>query len=292
MESLQAIPGPHLNSFCDGLIDAGISRVPPVDSGLHHLPYHGSVETHLGLLESCRTVIKKMSEDPRIRGAAMPTLFHPDLHKRNIFVSEEDPTIITAIIDWQSASIEPAFWYADEIPDFASVYAHPTLQGELEPGSERCAKAFDVCTRFLTPKLSGPRLMNEALFRPFRYCYRTWKDGAVALRHELIQTSQQWKQLGFAGSCPFTLPEAEELAIHWKEYRTFEAAHDLKRNLSSLLDTASDGWVPTEDWESKRLAQRELFDGMLQAVLSNEDPDDDEPIRNEKDLRAIWPFDL
>lgn len=32
-----------------------------------------------------------------------------------------------------------------------------------------------------------------------------------------------------------------------------------------------------------------MLDRMLQAVLTNNDPDDDEPIRDEKDLRDIWP---
>ncbi len=233
-----------------------------------------------------------MSGDPRIRDAAAPTLLHPDLHKRNIFVSDDDPAVITGIIDWQSTSIEPAFWYADEVPDFASPVAHSSLENQLEPNSERCAKAFDVCSQFLVPKLSGPRLMDEALFRPFRYCYRTWKDGLVAFRHELIETSLRWKELGLAGSCPFPTPTPEELAIHQREYRTFEAAHDLRNNLSSLLNTASDGWVPPEDWEATELAHREVFNGMLQAVLSNESPDDDEPIKDEGDLRAIWPFDI
>jgi hypothetical protein len=233
-----------------------------------------------------------MSEDRRIRNAATPTLFHPDLHKRNIFVSDDDPTIITGIIDWQSSSIEPAFWYANEIPDFARPVAHPSLKDQLEPNSERCAKAFNICTQFLVPKLSGPRLMDEALFRPFRYCYRTWKDGAVAFRHDLIETSQHWKELGFAGSCPFPIPAPEELAAHQKEYKTFEAAHDLRYNLSSLLNTASDGWVPPEDWEATESAAKEMLDGMLQAVLTNENPDDDEPIKDEGDLRKIWPFDL
>lgn len=35
-----------------------------------------------------------------------------------------------------------------------------------------------------------------------------------------------------------------------------------------------------------------MFKGILQAVLENEDLDDDEPIRNEGDLREIWSFDL
>jgi Phosphotransferase enzyme family len=264
-----------------------------VDPELHNRPsYHGSVEAHLRLLESGRAVIKSMSEDLRIWDAATPTLFHPDLHKRNIFVSDDDPTVITGIIDWQSSSIEPAFWYADEVPDFATPIAHPSLKNQLEPNSERCAKAFEVCTRFLIPKLASPRLMDEALFRPFRYCYRTWRDGAVAFRHDLIKTSERWKELGLAGFCPYPLPTPEEVADHQKEYKYFEAAHDLRYNLASLLKTASDGWAPPEDWEATELAHRELFEGMLQAVLSNKNPDDDEPIKDERDLREIWPFDI
>jgi hypothetical protein len=71
----------------------------------------------------------------------------------------------------------------------------------------------------------------------------------------------------------------------------FEAIQDLRNNLSSLLNTASDGWVPPEDWEAAKSAHREVFEGMLQAVLTNGHPDDDEPI-NDGDLRAIWRFDM
>ena len=233
-----------------------------------------------------------MSNNPRIRDAATPTLFHPDLNKRNIFVSDNDPTIITGIIDWQSSSIEPAFWYADEVPDFATPIARPSLGNQLEPNSERCAKAYEVCTQFLVPKLAGPRLMDEAFFRPFRYCYRTWRDGAVAIRDELMKTSERWKELGLSGFCPYPLPTTKEVAVHQTEYKYFVAAHDLRYNLANLLNAASDGWVPLEDWEATKVAHTELFEGMLQAVLSNKNPDDDEPIKDERDLRDIWPFDI
>lgn len=69
----------------------------------------------------------------------------------------------------------------------------------------------------------------------------------------------------------------------------FEAAQNLKQDLSSLLDSASDGCVPPEKWEAKT-QNLELFRGMLQAVLENRDPD--EPIRDENDLGDIWPSDL
>ncbi|KAA8645909.1 aminoglycoside phosphotransferase family protein [Aspergillus tanneri] len=274
--------GPWLSigEYCDGLIDAGLSRVPPVDAEPEKRPiYYGSAKTHLGLLECARSVLKQMAMDPRIRNSATPVLFHPDLHIRNIFVSEDNPSVITSIIDWQAASIEPAFWYSNKIPDFAT-------------GSETCTKAFELSSQFLTPKLSGPRLMNDSLFRPFRYCYRTWKDGAVALRHEIIKTTRLWKELGFKGQCPYSLPAPEELANHEKEYKLFEAAQHLRTDLSGLLNTASDGWVPSDSWKATKIAHKELFDGMLQAVLSNPDLDDDEPVKDELTLRSIWPFDI
>jgi hypothetical protein len=184
-------PGPELSAYCDGLIDTGISRLPSAETGSRRPRYHGSTEVHHKLLEHGRAVIKEMAKDPGLRNTSSPTMFHPDLHKRNIFVSEDDPTVITAIIDWQSSSIEPAFWYVDEVPDFAQTIPDPSSDDQLEPKSEACAKVFEVFSQFLLSKLAEPRLMDEALFRPFRYCHRTWEDGAVAFREELIQTSRQ-----------------------------------------------------------------------------------------------------
>ncbi|KAF7118665.1 hypothetical protein CNMCM5793_008203 [Aspergillus hiratsukae] len=273
-------PWASLDEYCDGLIDAGISRVPPTNTATEKKPlYHGSVQTHLRLLERARIVLRQISADPRIQSAATPLLFHPDLHMRNIFVSEDDASLIRSIIDWQGASIEPAFWYSNEVPDFAT-------------GDDIDAKMFERCSQFHTPKLAGPRVMDENLFRPFLYCYRTWKDGAVGLHHEMIQTSRYWEELGFEGQSLYPAPAPEELANHEREYRLFQAAQQLRHDLADLLNTALDGWVPLEDWEATEQAHKELFKGMLQAVLTNPDPDDDEPVKNENTLRSIWPFDL
>jgi hypothetical protein len=278
--------------YCDGLIDTGISKIPPAGAVSKRPRYQGSVEIHKKLLNCGRAMLKEMAKGSHIQNAASPVMFHPDLHKRNIFVSEEDPTVVSAIIDWQSTSIEPAFWYADATPDFAQPISDPSGEDKIEPKSEACAKAYDVCLRFWVPRLSAARSTDEAYLRPFRYCHRTWEDGAVAFREELIQTSRRWKELGFAVACPFPLPCSDDIAIHREEYRLFEAAQQLRYGLSSLLNTASDGWVPRKDWERAESAHREVFEGMLQEILGNEQPDDDEPIRGEDDLREIWPFDL
>jgi hypothetical protein len=289
--SAQNLLGTTLTEFCDGLIDVGLSRLPPADTPSKRPRYQGSIKIHHKLLEHGRAVIKDMATDPRIKKVATPIMFHPDLHKRNIFVSDDNPTIITAIIDWQSSSIEPAFWYADQTPDFARPTPDPADGNRLQPKSEACARAHNAAYHFLMPRLSEPRRMDESFFRPFRSCYRTWADSAVALREELIQTSQQWKELGFKGSCPFPIPQADEILAHQKQYQLFEAAQQLKHVVASTLDAAIDGWVPLEIWEETKALHEELYRMMLQTVLECRD-DEDEPIRDEVCLREVWPFDL
>ncbi|KAL2785160.1 kinase-like domain-containing protein [Aspergillus keveii] len=247
--------------FSDGLIDAGLSRVPPTDNVPDKQPaYHGSPEAHIALLKTARSVLKQMALDPQIQKYRKPLLFHPDLHKRNIFVSEDDPTVIAAIIDWQD--------------------------------NEILKQAFDLTSQYYTPQLAGPRLVDESLFRPFLYSYRTWRDGTVALRQELIETARLWHDLGLGGSCPYPSPSSGELAKHMKEYKLFEAAQELRVGMYSVINTGDGGWVPTDQWEAAHGANKELYHGALEAVLTNPDVDEDEPVQDEETLRSIWPFDL
>ena len=83
--------------------------------------------------------------------------------------------------------------------------------------------------------------MEENLFRLFRCCSRTWAVGAVVFCGELIYLSKNWKELGFARSCPFLLPDPDELACYKKDYKRLQAAGQLKDMLSSLLNIPNDG---------------------------------------------------
>ena len=89
-------------------------------------------------------VLNAMAADSRIHDAAAPTLFHPDLHKRNIFISEHDPSGITGNVKWHSSSIEPAFWYTDQVPDFAIYSPSPASSSQPVDDNELYAKAYDV----------------------------------------------------------------------------------------------------------------------------------------------------
>ncbi|KAL8913538.1 MAG: hypothetical protein Q9172_007260 [Xanthocarpia lactea] len=281
-----------LAAYCNGLIDTGLSRLPPVDRTLPESPHlNESVATHTRLLSFGRDVIHTLSEDPRIRATAAPTLLHADLHKRNIFVSDDDPTIITDIIDWQSSSIEPAFEYADMTPDFAA--PSPNFSFEDQPPdiiAEFCKQAFDICLQGLVPRLYAARTLDDNLLRPFRYCHRTWRDGAVAFRQELIEISSRWKELGLLDSCPYPLPTSDEMVVYRREFENVVAAWKLKQRLICLLDTTPDGWVPTEFWEATKLARKEAFDGIAQAMRDAEVIGDES--MSEEELRKMWPFDI
>lgn len=266
------------------------------------LPYQGSIQDHICLLKTSREVMHKLIEDERIKDAATPALLHPDFHKRNIYVSAKEPTVITGLIDWQSTSIEPAFIYANETPDFAAL---PRVPEEDPPENEHndtetsrqkerelkdasiCYQTYDVVSTALIPKLRPARLLDPTLFRLFHYCHTTWRDSAPAIRQELIELSTRWAELGLEGSCPYAPTEAE-LKQHARDYEDFEAVQALKSWLRNKLDTNSDGWIPNDAWDAARVAHRAAYDEWIQTAKEAESRGEDMTIAK---ADKMWPFD-
>ena len=246
---------------------------------------------HISLLDFGRQIIKKLSEDPRMKDTAAPTLYHADLHKRNIFVSDEDPTIITDLIDWQSSSIGPAFEFADEMPDFAIPNPNVSVEDQPEERNDKlCKEAFDLGLWRFVPTFFAARALDDNLLRPFRYCHRTWRDGAVAFRQELIELSNGWKELGFPDSCPYSPPTSDKMIGYKEEYEDFAAVRKLKQFLVKTLNTGADGWVPTDSWEATKSAHEEAFNEMCKHMRDEKLADDQS--WGEDELRKVWPFDI
>lgn len=177
------------------------------------------------------------------------------------------------------------------MPDFTTPMTDNSAEEDsAELQASLCRQAFDVCLQALIPKLYAARALDDGLLRPFRYCHRTWKDGAVAFRHELLDVSSRWKELGRAGSSPYASLSANELLEHRREFRSFCVATDLKLRLTDLLETDSDGWVPIEAWEATEAAHQKLFRELVQTLQKPENIDDE--AMSEEDLKKIWPFDI
>ncbi|CAI7584018.1 unnamed protein product [Penicillium glandicola] len=291
-------PWDSLTSYCAGLVETGTSRLPRKEDTINpKRPYQGSIQDHIHLLKSSQEVMHKLIKDKRIQDAATPVLVHADFHKKNIYVSAEDPTVITGIIDWQSTSIEPAFLHKERTPDFASL---PTAPQEDILGEEAqdtqidrdkrdasiCNQTFDVAMTALTPKMRPSRLLDPTLFRVFQYCYTTWTDSAVMIRQEMIELSARWKELELDGSCPY-LPTEEELKRHKQDLEDFEVKQRLLFWLMDNMDTNSDGWVPNEDWEAALEANRAAYDLWIETARESEAEGELEVGKPD----ALWPFD-
>lgn len=282
---------------------SGHSRIPDIDhASIEQLSYRGPTNDHVQLLRHSESIISALVNSPIIQSVARPTLVHVDLNKRNIFVDEADPTKLVSLIDWQSTSIEPAFVYAPDIPDFAARPADAAITDEeadqtRDQESEAqameqqtsdmllCSDAFEVCMKGFVPILGRARSVDEALLRLFRHCNTSWRDSVVAVRQDLIDLSMKWTELGLSGKCPYA-PSAEELAEHQAQWEDFESSMKLKSGLMKMLDTNSDGWVSADRWEVVKSVHDELYQGWLNTAKDEQDPD-----LSEDKARKLWPFD-
>ncbi|KAM3452511.1 hypothetical protein MY3296_004535 [Beauveria thailandica] len=125
---------------------------------------------------------------------------------RNIFVSADDPTIITGLIDWQSTSVEPAFIYANETPDFATPPEEPEEEmpesGQSEQQSpemrerERkdaliCYQTYDVCMKGLIPKDLKEHAQNYEDFETVQRL-KSWLKSALHTDSDGWVSNAQW----------------------------------------------------------------------------------------------------
>lgn len=233
-----------------------------------------------------------LAVDPRVQRAASPMLFHPDLRKTNIFVSEEDPTKVTDIIDWQSSSIRPIVEYAEEKPDFAATSYKIYMDNEpqlVDVIGDLCQKAYEGSLQILVPELAYARSLPLDLVRPFEYCHKTWLVGAAAMRQELTFLSRRCQELGLPGSCPYPLPTPEEWPSLEEEEENWKASLKLEAMLEDYLN-APDGWVPAESWAEAKAKNVELLEDFKNRRTDKENGEAKNTSAEE--LRKIWPFDL
>lgn len=171
-----------------------------------------------------------------------------------IFVDPKDPTEITSIIDWQSASIEPVFIGPLPILDFALPPGYLAYIEEKEKHRDMTTTqiwdiALNACPH-KAPRLHSLLCMDMELFRLFKTCHRSWRDGTPLLTSDLIDLADKCQALGFSGSCCYTPPTGSELDAHGTRWTWFEDSQKFRETLSEKLETSDDGWVPAEQWDT------------------------------------------
>jgi len=170
---------------------------------------------HAELLDIAQRTIETLLDQDFIRNAGAPLLSHPDLHTRNIFVLPEDPTVITGIIDWQSAAVEPAYVFAAETPDFAAELPEQEESEQttdkdsnesqalanLKADVEFCVKTWSIVPS-ICPKFREASQLDDSVVQLLSAPSNGWLDDAYSLRSMLSNLKQKWTELGLPGeSC-------------------------------------------------------------------------------------------
>ncbi|RAK95655.1 serine/threonine protein kinase [Aspergillus ibericus CBS 121593] len=242
-------------------------------------PHFGALSEHTEILEATKSIIPALVDWPIIQKLSKPTLWHTDLHMGNIYVSEEDPTTIVGIIDWQFTSIMPAFMQV-QWPTFLE----PPDNYEIGPVKPELPANFDVmdederafaktknnqalvakCYEASFAKHQSPAF--QVLSRKycpvrhlFLFCDNTTKNGIIPLRDSLTDIIGNWTEMGLGDTCPFRINDVD-LSKHQQEFARYKDWQKLKGYTQELLHTDDDGWVsPQLDFDKVRAKHDELF---------------------------------
>ena len=219
----------------------------------------------------------------------------------NIFVSQEDHTRITCLIDWQSTSISPltlqARWpvFLSPPEGYREGPEHPKLPENFDDldaddknialfikDKAKLAKAYEIAT-YLNNR--DAYTAKWEIFSPLRELFRrigdTWDDGVVPLRTCLIQIVENWGQMGFSDPCPIHFTAAE-IASHENQYLDYTRWYEIQQFAQNYLDTDAEGWVPPGvNWAEKRSRNKALLELMIERLESQ---------TSAEEVRRMWPF--
>jgi len=155
-----------------------------------------------------------------------PVLWHPDLHRSNIFVPDHAPHNLIGLIDWQNSGVSP-FFTRKMLPK-AFAYDHgrvqitpgvigPPLPSNFEELSEEEKKLFrddqfDAGMRTIyeaVMKRNSPQHMFHTqldakfLVEPFHAYTCTWAHGLDKMQYFLARLEHEWEALAPPGTnCP------------------------------------------------------------------------------------------
>jgi hypothetical protein len=241
---------------------------------------------------------------PEFHYLLKPTLRHPDINPRNIFVDKE--LQITSLIDWQHASAVPLFLQAgvpttfanfgDEeslqmkvpkLPDNLSALSESEQLEAIEKFRRRNVHFFYVggAFKFNNPHYTAIRLPSVWLKQ--RLCFNAsapWQGNPIPLKAALINAMLTWDKLtaesADATACPISFSEseiAECLRINAGQENIDEKLEILREQIG----ISTDGWTPLERYDGA-VAENEATKERLLA---------DETEEEKKIVLEHWPFD-
>lgn len=237
-----------------------------------------------------------------------PVLWHTDLHWDNIFVDEDDPTKITAIIDWQAVHVAPLFVQArhpkflefeGEIPDTFDANAIPLPDNFADLSTEEQDAAKKLRAAQLLWKFYEIELVCKCkdVTRATRFgdglqgqlptfAGNVFSDGELLVQDHLINLQQNWDQViddTSTDPCPLSFT-AEEIAVHEQQYEHWTHSIGLMTDFLERMGgyRGWDGWVSHEQYDMAKAHMMHYKEDFIAQHSSTE--------AERKKWLDVWPF--
>ena len=230
---------------------------------------------------------------------------HPDFQQANIIVSRSpDPVLqVVSVLDWQHASILPAFLLAG-MPQCLQNYNDPVSQSLTRPSLPENFDDLDEAAQSYAKELRPRRLIhyhyvksteecNEvhhaALAGPmgvlrrciFQHAGGPWEGETIALKVALIEATKDWETLTEGGApCPVVF-EAEDMHEIMKLDVALREVDSILEIALNIVGFRSEGWVPKDHYEMAMTRSRVLKENALARTESAEE-------RAEVEAHGLW----
>nr|POF15619.1 altered inheritance of mitochondria protein 9, mitochondrial [Quercus suber] len=237
-------------------------------------------------------------------------MWHSDLHSDNIFVDPDEPTRITAVIDWQAVHLGPLFLQARHpsllevdgpIPEGLTNIELPKDFDQLNITQQRAAKELRAAQSLL-------KIYELNLFKSIPSVYQAlqqrpavrnqilgligsvFDDGEPILEGMLILLCDEWDKVmaslhgdSMYPSCPLYF-SAEDRSRHAENQSRWERSVELMSEVTTDLGVPRgwDGWVSHDEYHSIREHMVQVRESFLRQHAASDD-------EREK-WAASWPF--
>lgn len=258
-----------------------------------------SLDEHIRLLEYTKRLISTLASHPIITQSSSSVLWHTDLHLGNIFVSNDDPTMVEGIIDWQSCSAAPSLLQC-RVPAFLKRpknYVKGTKEpklpddfDQLDAIQQQCAilennlatrwKLYEMYTFINNRDVYKALEADRRLWEPLARCGEWSSKNVVPLRSSLISVLNGWRFLALPGDCPYTFTKTD-LIKHEEELTQHRDQVYLQALARDQLSTNDEGWVPLPGWDSVRAENKDLLDTFVETMAAE---------MSKEDAMKMWPF--
>ena len=198
---------------------------------------------------------------------------HPDFQESNIVVSRSsDYSLhIVTVLDWQHASILPAFLLAG-IPQRLQNYNDHVFQSMTRPSLPENFDDLDEDARSFENELHRRRLVHYHYVKSTEECNEVhraaledyvdvlrrrlfeqaggpWEGETIALKVDLIEAMLSWEALtGGGGSCPIVFDD-EDVRKTLELDAALKRADENMRLGQNFIGFGEEGWVPKDLYE-------------------------------------------